>query len=105
MNALDLNLISLNNAWNKHGEFFSNDKTSIDDDKEESIKAAQQQHSGSITFLLFITLITLAITVWALYSIIKFWDKIPQWAKVLGIIGLLCFPLLTIVVVYASKQP
>jgi len=49
----------------------------------------------------------LAIWIWALIVTIKFWNFIPVWARVIALIGLFTGvggPVLTLIVVYASKS-
>lgn len=49
----------------------------------------------------------LAIWIWALIVTIQFWHFIPVWARVMALIGLFTGvggPVLTLIVVYASKS-
>ena len=56
------------------------------------------------TFLVILVL-AFALWIWALVVTVKYWDVLPDWAKVLSVLGLLGFvgPPLTLVVVYAGK--
>ena len=60
---------------------------------------------GIVLFMLL-----LAIVLWfvALYLLVKHWNQLPVWAKVLGVIGLIpqvpLGPIITIVVVLASPK-
>lgn len=57
---------------------------------------------------LFLTLLIFYLFLWffALYSLIKYWKKLPEWSQAFGIIGLMTGfgPLLTILVVYIGKE-
>jgi hypothetical protein len=59
-----------------------------------------------IFFLFFI--ISLALWIWAVILLVKNWNVIPDWAKVLGVLGVLpVIPggsIVTILVVLLSKQ-
>lgn len=70
----------------------------------EAVKAVKA-FLGLVMFMLL-----LAIVLWfvALYLLIKHWNQIPAWARVLGVIGLIpqvpLGPLITIIVVLAAKN-
>ena len=57
-----------------------------------------------ITFLL----IQIALWIWAIIVLVKYWKYLPDWAKVLGILGVLPIffggPILTLIVVYVGKK-
>lgn len=61
-----------------------------------------------VILYLLLVIVLFAIWIWALVAIIKFWDDIPTWAKVVGIIGILPVvpfgSLLSLIVIYASKK-
>ena len=51
-------------------------------------------------------LLIVAFWLWGFVITIKYWDKIPTWAKVLAIIGLIfpsLGPIITIIVVYIGR--
>jgi len=62
----------------------------------------------SIGIFLLLLLITFAIWIWAVVILVKYWNKLPDWAKVLGLIGVLPVlpggPIMTLIVVYIGKQ-
>lgn len=60
---------------------------------------------GLFIFIIVLIVVVLLVSfVWSIYCLIKYWNKIPDWAKAVGIMGILMgFPILTIIVVYASK--
>lgn len=63
----------------------------------------------SIGIFLFILLASFIIWIWALVVLIKYWKMLPDWAKVLGIIGVLPIlpgggPIITLIAVYIGKQ-
>ena len=62
----------------------------------------------SIGIFLFILLASIIIWIWALVVLIKYWKMLPDWAKVLGIIGVLPIlpggPIMTLIAVYIGKQ-
>ena len=63
-----------------------------------------------IEFNLFILLSLLVIILWgfAIWSIWRYWNVLPEWAKIVGLITLLSpnsgGPLITLLVVYFSKE-
>jgi hypothetical protein len=59
----------------------------------------------SIAVFLVILLINLIIFIWAIYSLVVYWKVIPDYVKVIGILGLFFpfFPVLTLILVYATK--
>jgi hypothetical protein len=62
---------------------------------------------GISTTSIFIWLIALVIWSFALYVLIKYWNKIPTLSKYLGVIFLISGiggPILTIIIVYISKD-
>lgn len=61
----------------------------------------------SIATFLVIFLVSLVLWVWALYATVQYWKELPTWAQILAIIGLLGFvlgPVMTLIVVYVGKQ-
>ena len=62
----------------------------------------------SIGIFLFILLASIILWIWALVVLIKYWKMLPDWAKVLGIIGVLPIlpggPIMTLIAVYIGKQ-
>ena len=54
---------------------------------------------------LVVLAIMLGIWIWALMVTIKFWKVLPDWAKVLGVIGLVTGvgPVVTLIAVYIGK--
>ena len=59
-----------------------------------------------IGLFLVLLLVSLVIWVWALYALIKFWNNISDIVKILGILALLTGvggPILTLILVYATK--
>ena len=62
-----------------------------------------------IAIFLVLLMISLAIFITALYLLIKDWDYLPDWAKILGVLGLVLFigpigPIMTIVIVLVGKD-
>jgi len=62
----------------------------------------------SIGIFIFILLASLAIWIWAVIVLVKYWKMLPDWGKVLGLIGVLPVlpggPIMTLIVVYVGKQ-
>ena len=58
----------------------------------------------SVGVFVFLFLISTILFVWGLYLLIVYWDQLPTWAAVVGIIGLFFFPLITVILVYAIKE-
>ena len=58
--------------------------------------------------LLVILVISLILYIWALVILIKYWNVLPEWAKIVGVLGLIpaipLGPLVTIIVVYIGKD-
>ena len=61
-----------------------------------------------IGLFLFFLLLVVGLWIWAIVVLIKYWTKLPTWAKALGVIGLVPGlpggPVLTLIVVYIGKQ-
>lgn len=58
----------------------------------------------SIGIFISLTIISLGIVIWAVVIYIKYFKLLPLWVKIIGLIGIFTFPLLTIVVVYIGKE-
>lgn len=62
----------------------------------------------SIVLFLVFFILFLCIWIWALVATVKYWKLLPDWAKVVSILGLIPIipggPIVTLVVVYISKQ-
>jgi energy-coupling factor transporter transmembrane protein EcfT len=58
----------------------------------------------SIGIFLVIFLVSIVLFFLAIYLLVVNWNNIPTWAKVIGIVSLFFFPLLTIVVVLIGKK-
>ena len=62
---------------------------------------------GSLVFTLILVVIALALWIWALVVTIKYFKFVPVWAKILSVLGLLGFvggPILTLIVIYIAKE-
>ena len=61
----------------------------------------------SVGFFIFMFLISLGIWIWAIVLLLKYREKLPSWALVLGVIGLVPTlpggPILTLIAVYVCK--
>lgn len=62
---------------------------------------------GIVAFIIFF-LVAIGIWIWAIVSLIKFWNVLPDWAKIIGLISLLPIlpvggPIMTLIVVYIAK--
>lgn len=60
-----------------------------------------------IAAFLGLLVLGLILWVWALYILVKYWDELEDWAKILGILSLLFGlggPIVTIIVVYIGKM-
>lgn len=60
----------------------------------------------SVILFIILLLFTLGIWVWAVVILVKYWNVLPNWAQIIGIVGLLTGfgPVLTIIVVYIGKN-
>ena len=57
-------------------------------------------------FLIFFVIHTI-IWIWSLIALITFWKQLPVWAKVFGLLGIFGVgigPIITLIVVYVSKN-
>jgi hypothetical protein len=59
-----------------------------------------------ISTFLILLLINIIIFIWAIIILVKYWNILPSWSQIIGIIGLFTGfgPLLTIIVVYIGKN-
>tara|TARA_B110000967_G_C18477140_1_gene360250 strand:- start:377 stop:577 length:201 start_codon:yes stop_codon:yes gene_type:complete len=62
----------------------------------------------SVVIFVVMLIISLGIWIWALVATVKYWKLLPDWAKVVSILGLIPIipggPIVTLVVVYIAKQ-
>lgn len=75
-------------------------------DDDDSSGEGKALFGFSIGLGLMILLTSLAIFVWAVVVTIKYWNQLPQWSKVLAIVGLVTGiggPVMTLIVVYVGK--
>ena len=76
------------------------------DENGDIFSFPKEEVSTSLIFLLFLTLV---IWVYTLYIFIKYWNNLPPWAKVIGIIGLTSNgmvggPFITLLAVYFGNM-
>lgn len=58
-----------------------------------------------IHIFLFFLIISIAFWVWALVVLTKYWKVIPNWARILGVFGLIFgFGPFTLIIVYITKS-
>ena len=61
----------------------------------------------SIGIFLLLLLVSIAIWIWAIVVLIKYWNQLPDWAKVLGVLGVIpavpLGPVVTLICVYVAK--
>jgi len=58
----------------------------------------------TISMFLVVFALTLALWVWSIWAIIKYWDMMSDFAKIVGVLGLVFgIPVVTLIAVYASK--
>jgi hypothetical protein len=61
----------------------------------------------SIGFFLLLLLVSIGIWIWAIVVLIKYWNQLPDWAKVLGVLGVIpavpLGPVVTLICVYVAK--
>jgi hypothetical protein len=84
--------------------FKNSDHHHHDDDEDSAVAFAA---FGGIGIFLFILAISMAIWIWALIWTMKYWKVLPGWAQALSVIGLLGFvggPIMTLIVVYIGKN-
>jgi hypothetical protein len=77
------------------------------------VKEGYSSHSdsgtalGGLLIIGLLLFLTIGIWIWGLVVLIKNWKRIPDWAKVLGAIGLLPIlplgPVVTLICVYVTK--
>ena len=68
----------------------------------------QQIIGMSLAIFITILIITIILWIWALAITIIAWESLPEWAKVLAILGLIPIipfgPIVTLIVVYIAKN-
>lgn len=78
-----------------------------DDDADAAASAGAFAAFGGIAVFLVLMAISMAIWIWALVWTMKYWKVLPGWAQVLAVIGLLGLvggPIMTLIVVYIGKN-
>jgi len=79
-----------------------NTKEGLDDDDHQPFES----YGGLVAFLIML-LITLPIFIWAIVWTFKYWDILPDWAKVIALLGLFGGsggPIMTLVAIYIAKN-
>lgn len=82
--------------------------TEINNRKKEGYDSSDAgSFIGSLLVLGVMLFLTFGIWIWGIVVLIKYWKEIPDWAKVLGVLGLLPIipfgPVLTLICVYVGK--
>lgn len=96
-------------------ELYSNDDCNCFDDNNNMSKECKKLCNTTnkvmglyINVFIAILLISIIIWIWALVITIKHWDNLPDWARVLCVIGLLPVlpggPIITLVVAYIAHR-
>ena len=78
-----------------------------DDDDHHHKKKGEFAAFGGVGMFLVIMTISMAIWIWALIWTMKYWKILPAWAQALAIIGLIGIvggPIMTLIVVYIGKN-
>lgn len=57
----------------------------------------------SAGFFIILFLVSIFLFIYSIYLLVVNWNVLPTWAKVIGLIGLFFFPLVTIIVVLVGK--
>ena len=62
----------------------------------------------SVVIFVVMLIVSIGIWIWALVATVTYWKLLPDWAKVVSILGLIPIipggPIVTLVVVYIAKQ-
>ncbi len=91
---------------NKHIENY--DPTPAPVDLNKVVNNATTILGFGIGMFIIMFLITLAIWIFAIVILVRYWKELPSWAQVLGVIGVLPIlpvgPVLTIIAVYIGKS-
>jgi len=79
------------------------------ENEEEDIDSSCRKVMGvELHLFIFISLLVIIIWGFAVFSIWRYWNVLPEWAKIVGLITLLSpnsgGPLITLLVVYFSKE-
>jgi hypothetical protein len=67
-------------------------------------KDAKNWIEASAGVALAVLVLSIAIWIWALVVVIQFWKLMPDWGKVVGVIGLFFLPPASIVVAYVARK-
>lgn len=59
-----------------------------------------------IGLFIILLILTIGMWLWAIIALVTYWDKLPSWAQIVGILGIVSGigPLVTIIVVYIAKK-
>lgn len=77
--------------------------------KNQSIEGYDEEASKimgmSVVPFLILLIISLSIWIWAVFVLVKYWKILPDWAKIIGLIGVIPVfacggPVMTLIVVY-----
>jgi hypothetical protein len=106
MSIADFNMLTMCNAWNENQDMI---QTYLSDPETFSLKEDIDKEAAilgvSVPVFIFILIIQLIIFVWSVYALTKYWNRLPQWVQIVGIVGLIFgLPIITLVAVYAGKK-
>jgi len=110
--------INMVNAWNENQDIIQDYLRNKENYADFNMNYPQNQYNSNsqnvqndkkvlgmaIGIFVFIFLLMLVVFIFAVYLLIVNWKKLPDWAKAVGLISLFFFPLVTIIVVYVSKE-
>ena len=93
-------LINLFEAYNREKDMIN---AYVRGDLIENYNRTEKILGLEMSAFLMLFIISLAVWIFALVLLIKYWKNIPEWAKVLGVIGIISTvggPIMTIIVVF-----
>ncbi len=90
--------------FTKKENYQSETKEEKEEKKEKELREVATILGVGIGIFVFLFILSTLLFIWGLYVLIVYWNRIPDWAKIIGIISLFFFPLLTVILVYGLRD-
>ena len=97
-------MINMIKGWNDNQELIKDYVQNQERFTDDNNKDAAAIFGISVGIFMFIFLISIILFFVSIYLLVVNWNLLPDWAKVIGLISLFFFPLVTIIVVLVGKE-
>lgn len=98
----NLNIINIIKGWNDNKEFINDYMKNKEGFNKENRDVTILGLSIGVFIIIF--LLSIVLLFFSIYLLAVNWNNLPDWAKVIGLLSIFFFPLITIIVVLIAKQ-